>query len=141
MKARPALLLALVLATLGGCKRPAAEPAPEEKPKPPPPPIKYAAVSGKVTLDGKPLARAGVTFQPIGSKDNLNPGEGSAAKTDDNGEYTLVLVFQAKKGAVVGKHRVEISTKPGDPQGTQKREFEVPEGGTKEANFALVSGD
>ena len=39
---------------------------------------KYAPVSGVVKLNGKPYPNAAVMFQPVGSKDNQNPGRGSA---------------------------------------------------------------
>jgi hypothetical protein len=66
-----------------------------------------APVSGTVTLNGEPLAGADVHFQPIGSKENPNPGPGSHAKTDDQGRYSL-RVDERQAGAVVGKHRVMI---------------------------------
>jgi hypothetical protein len=72
---------------------------------------KLASVSGTVTLDGQPLANASVTFQPMG-EGNLNPGQGSYAKTDQNGNYTLEMQG-GKKGAVVAKHKVEISAVTG----------------------------
>jgi hypothetical protein len=68
---------------------------------------KLAPVSGTVTLDGKPLAKASVTFQPNDPK-QMNPGPGSTALTNENGEYTLQQTGSSK-GAVVGLHRVEIS--------------------------------
>jgi hypothetical protein len=65
----------------------------------------HALVSGKITMDGKPLADAAVMFQPMGGK--MNPGAGSSGRTDANGEYTLEVIGGGK-GAVIGKHRVEI---------------------------------
>src|SRR5262245_61954234 len=66
-----------------------------------------ATVSGKVTLDGKPLANARVNFQPS-SGDAVNPGVGSYGQTDANGEYSLNLIDGTGPGAVVGTHRVMI---------------------------------
>jgi hypothetical protein len=63
-------------------------------------------VSGKVTLDGQPLAGARVNFQPDAAV--RNTGIGSFGKTDANGEYSLTLIDESAKGAVVGKHRVMI---------------------------------
>lgn len=85
---------------------------------------KLARVSGVVTLDGKPYPNAVVSFQPIGGKDNENPGAGSMAVTDASGRY--VLRYDGRvEGAVVGRHRVRISTLPG--KGVTK---EVPDTGS-----------
>jgi hypothetical protein len=77
-------------------------------------------VSGRVTLDGKPLADARVNFQPI--SDAREPGIGSFGKTDANGEYTLTLIDEKAQGAIVGKHRVMIkAVAGGDPTDDRKR--------------------
>jgi hypothetical protein len=125
---------------------------------------KYAQVSGVVTFNGKPYKGAIVKFQPLGTKDNPNPGRGSYAHTDESGRFNLV-VDDIIKGAVVGKHRVAITTVQenrlpdadsavGTPDGAAKilidpippewnskstKEFEVPTGGTDKANFDIVS--
>lgn len=118
-------------------------------------------VSGVVTLNGKALTNATVLFQPKATDDdNINPGPGSAAQTDAEGKYTLRVVTTGQDGAHVGKHRVEISafgkTRETDSGGDQRQapqrnlvparyndkttlEFDVPSGGTREANFALQS--
>jgi len=59
-------------------------------------------VTGIVTLDGKPLADAQVTFQPKG-------GSPSVATTDSAGHYELEYT-RDKPGAVVGNHIVRILT-------------------------------
>jgi hypothetical protein len=61
-------------------------------------------VSGTVTLDDKPLAKATVTFIPVGT----TRGDGGFATTDENGRYQL-LSLQRKPGAPVGAYRVVIS--------------------------------
>ena len=71
-----------------------------------------ASVSGKVTVNGKPDKNAIVSFQPIGSKDNPEPGRGSAGVTDEQGRYSLTYDNE-KPGAIVGAHRVRIFTKSG----------------------------
>jgi hypothetical protein len=125
----------------------------------------YAPVSGVVTLDGKPYANAVVSFQPVGTKENPNPGRGSSAYTDENGRFVL-KGDDGQNGAVVGKHLVRIMTKGNDVVGQNtegtgsddetpksrevdpippewnalsKNEFEVPAGGTDKANFDIKS--
>ena len=68
---------------------------------------KRASVSGTVTLDGKPLPGALVSFQPVG-EGQVAPGAGSTGRTDDKGQYTL-QVIGGGNGAVVGWHKVRIS--------------------------------
>lgn len=115
---------------------------------------KVAPVSGRVILDNQPLAGASVNFAPMdGSKEN-NVGAGSYGKTDAEGRYTLKLIENDKAGAAVGRHKVSISlVDQGDPstEGTivvdkvpdryrgseTSLTFEVPAGGTKEADFQL----
>src|SRR5437870_3256950 len=72
-------------------------------------PYRVAPVSGKVTLNGKPLANAWVNFSPIGSKDH-DPGPTSQGKTDAGGRFTLQVDHPTQPGAVVGKSRVYITT-------------------------------
>lgn len=72
---------------------------------------RFARVSGVVMLDGVPYPNAVVNFQPVGDKDNPNPGRGSGALTDAAGKFDLVCVDGSPRGAVVGKHRVRIKTK------------------------------
>src|SRR5947209_19745243 len=69
---------------------------------------KYAPVSGKVTLNGKPLPNAHVMFQPVGKPGSIEAGEGSAGKTNEKGEFTLTS-STGKNGAMVGTHQVSIS--------------------------------
>jgi hypothetical protein len=118
---------------------------------------KYAPVSGKVTLNGQPLANAVVSFQPIAPEGKLDAGPGSTGKTNDKGEYTLQSM-KGINGAMVGQHRVNISTQSateGDLDGRGRQRvaelipdrynrmtqltFDVRPGGTKEADFALQS--
>jgi hypothetical protein len=69
---------------------------------------KIIPVSGTVTLNGKPLANATVLFSPIAKPGEVNAGDGSAGKTNANGEYTLTT-SHGLPGAQVGTHRVRIS--------------------------------
>jgi len=122
---------------------------------------RFAPVSGVVMLDGQPYAKAVVSFQPIGTADNPNPGRGSSAYTDENGRFVLKH-DDDRSGAVVGKHRVRIMTRGNDvvgqlPGGSpdetpgrrevdpippewnslSEKEFDVPAGGTDQANFDI----
>jgi hypothetical protein len=121
---------------------------------------KVAQVSGRVTLDGKPLPKASVTFVPMATKERPNPGRTAAGMTDENGRYQL-SVDVTTPGAVVGQCRIYITTLQSDPaaddrdaggprpkfrdrvpakynQGTELT-FEVPPAGTDQANFDLTS--
>ena len=51
----------------------------------------FVPVSGVVTLNGKPYGKAAVSFQPIGTTENPNPGRGSSAYTDENGRFRLMM--------------------------------------------------
>lgn len=79
------VMLALVMCGCGGSKD-----------------VVLIPVTGIVTLNGNPLAGAVVQFHPDGAR-------ASFGSTDDQGWYELTYLDR-KKGAVVGKHRVVIST-------------------------------
>lgn len=125
---------------------------------------RYAPVSGVVKLNGQPYGKAVVTFQPISTGDNPNPGRGSSAYTDENGRYVLMCDGEID-GAVVGKHRVRIMTAGGNVVGqdttkvagdgapaqrnidpippewnaNSDKEFDVPKGGTDKADFDIIT--
>ena len=123
-------------------------------------PYQVSRVSGRVTLDGKPLPKASVTFAPMFSQENINPGPTAAGMTDADGRFTL-YIDPANPGAVVGKCRIYITTLLSDPtfddrdggppvkrprdrvpeKYNQRTElvFNVPAGGTDQANFDLRS--
>jgi len=62
-----------------------------------------APVEGTVTLDGALLPAARVVFQPQG------PGAPSSGITDGQGRYEL-LYAPGRKGAMIGRHTVRITT-------------------------------
>jgi hypothetical protein len=120
-------------------------------------PYRLAPVSGKVTLNGKPLARAYVHFAPIGIR-NHNPGPTSQGLTDGEGRFTLTVDQEGRPaGAVVGTSKVYITTAGADAKDNQpdagvktSKErvparynqdttltYDVPAGGTDAANFDL----
>ncbi len=139
------VLFLLVIACATGCNRSA---------------FSLAPVSGTVTLDGKPLDNGVVSFQPLATNGD-NSGPGSSARCDAEGRFTLqTQVVESEPGAVVGEHRVLISsTGPAqaiddssDTDAVQQVElvprrynleteltFTVPKQGTDKANFALES--
>jgi hypothetical protein len=129
---------------------------------------KFVPVSGVIKVNGQPYSKAVITFQPIGTPENPNPGRGSSANTDEQGRFKLVCDGTID-GAVVGKHRVRIMSRPGEvQQGVSEsrggssddsrpaptvakdpippewyagdgKEFDVPPGGTDQANFDIVT--
>jgi hypothetical protein len=123
---------------------------------------KVSQVSGRVTLNGKPLARGSVTFVPMGSKENQAPGPTAWGPIDADGRYKLAIDPKTP-GTVVGKCRVYISgvlpdekavnddsdtggkrRLPRDPVPPRYNKntdlvYDVPPGGTDKADFDLKS--
>jgi hypothetical protein len=118
-----------------------------------------AHVSGVVTLDGAPAAKVEVAFQPIGGTDNPTPGPSSMGRADGEGRFELMTI-RDESGAVVGKHRVLITTPrparssasdtdagqpvhkemiPARYNTSTTLTFDVPADGTTAANFDLTS--
>ncbi len=121
--------------------------------------FRMADVSGVVTLDGEPLSKARIQFQPQRSGDSPVVGPTSFGTTDSSGRYVL-STRKHGDGAVVGRHLVSLSTfdqQLVDPQNSDRVEvlekervparyraptelvFEVPPRGSDEANFDLQS--
>jgi hypothetical protein len=104
-----------------------------------------APVSGKVTRNGKGVAGASITFQPVAA---TNPGPSSLAESDANGKYELKVKGEDKAGAVVGSHRVYVTppsktpAKNDDPVKVKIRpkqfDFVVPPEGTTSADFDIT---
>lgn len=80
-------LLAVVVVVFVGCGR-------SDLPE-------LGTVSGTLTLDGKPLPHAIVNFTPT-------EGRPSRGETDDEGQYTLMYLTDAR-GALVGQHKVTVT--------------------------------
>jgi hypothetical protein len=135
---RRLLVLALLLLLLGGCSSGPYKPVP---------------VSGRLTLNGKPLANVVVLFTPVRTESNKDPGPGSGGVSDAEGRYTLKLSGSGSSGAVVGKHKVTFRPEQKDDSTTDKpvktktqlptkwarksQEIDVPAGGTDKADFEL----
>lgn len=60
-------------------------------------------VSGRITLDGLPVADAMVEFTPI------QEGRPSSGRSDSSGYYSLQFTTSTK-GAIIGEHTVKLST-------------------------------
>lgn len=134
------LLLSLVLAT-AGCGGGAS--------------VETVPVAGLITMDGEPLVNAAVMFQLTSDTEATAPT--SAGITDDEGRYTLQVSISDTSGAVVGEHRVSVTMDAyeedeeddGDSEVNEpipnkynvdtELIFNVPEGGTDQANFELQS--
>lgn len=115
-----------------------------------------APVSGRITLDSKPLANAAVIFVPAAGAEVKNRSPSSIGTTDADGRYSLVLDNESEMtGAVLGKHKVKITIGAQADSNDTKRTFhrqlpakynrktelecEVPAGGRTDANFDLKS--
>jgi hypothetical protein len=110
-------------------------------------------VSGTITLNGKPLKGAQVTFTPVPEPGSPEIGLSSHGETDDSGKFTLSTI-DGQTGAVAGKHKVILSTLEATADETGKVKitrpelvpkkyidtppiFEVPAAGTDEAKIEL----
>jgi hypothetical protein len=117
---------------------------------------KTAPVSGRVTLDSKPLASATVVFVPVVGKGDKEPLPSSVGVTTEDGRYSLVFEMDSKTtGAVVGKHKVVITLGAAGGSQDSKPTFhkqlpekynrrtdlkcDVPAEGRNDANFDLKS--
>jgi len=115
--------------------------------------VDTVSVSGRVTLDGKALANAHISFEPVvTTADDMSVG--SYARTDADGNFTLLLVTTGQPGAMPGRQKVRITTaRPVDPSREDSLispelatlrfregvEIEVPEQGTDGLDFAMRS--
>ncbi len=124
--------------------------------------FKFAPVEGRVLLDGQPVAKARVVFMPQSRNEDGETGPYSGGKTDADGRYTLTSTDEESRlGAVVGPHRIVISTKRAHRHPTKldveiidapevipavytnyrlsPLTFDVPPGGSTSADFSLES--
>jgi hypothetical protein len=90
-------------------------------------------VSGKVTLDGKPVPNAFITFEP------QSQGRPSTTKSDKDGNYELQF-NPTESGALVGKHHVRVSTADQTSDGANVPEL-IPEAYRSENGFIPVTVD
>ena len=115
-------------------------------------------VSGKIVVDGQPAENIRVVFQSAATTATVPPV--AIGLTDKNGEYSLALAEKKKRGVVPGPYVVfltwsapEADAAPVEgvtvanespyklPPRANSGEltFDVPEKGTKEANFEFDS--
>ena len=64
-----------------------------------------APVSGKVTVDGEPVAGIRLVFSPILKEGKSDPGPWSSGLTNEAGEYSLQTRHE-DEGAIIGTHTV-----------------------------------
>ena len=76
---------------------------------------KLGTVSGTITLNDEPLENAAIEFHPLTS------GKVVYGKTDANGFYEMQYSTE-RKGVLLGKHQVQISTQDWEkqPDGSNK---------------------
>ena len=87
-------------------------------------------IKGTVTLDGKPLARARLNFQPL---TNLNTAASAAAFCDENGNFTVIPQAEGRTLSPAN-YGVTVSRKA-DPQGNVPSEEDY---GMMDASGTLV---
>lgn len=89
--------------------------------------VNYADVEGSVTLNGKVVPGAEVTFYPIVEGTEAIPY--ATGRTDDSGHYRLT-VNSKQSGAAVGKSRAVVNwpaRERSEDKGAQKRPpFDIP---------------
>jgi hypothetical protein len=102
-----------------------------------------APVTGRITLDGQPLASADIVFQPADSKPP------SSGRTDANGHYQLVYK-RGVLGGVVGSNTVQITISsdvvPNPPTiparyNTESQLTKEVKSGSNEFNFDLTTNE
>lgn len=82
---------------------------------------KLSKVYGVVTLDGKPVPNAAITFVPT----DATPRSPSYGKTDSEGRYTLAF-SRDRYGAIPAVHIVQIETdKPSKSELKELKEIEA----------------
>ena len=100
MKTTRTFLLGIACLAVVGCTKEAGLP-------------ELVPVSGTVTLDGKPVSGANVTFMPSGT----TRGSGADGRTDAEGVYQL-RARHGGAGAAVGTYKVTVS-KLAKPDGSE----------------------
>jgi hypothetical protein len=119
--------------------------------------VSFETVSGKVTLDGAPLPAATLMLVPTNPPTDPEADPKSKGpflgKTDDQGQFSMGSIDDPGGGVPAGSYRLTMTTAHVEgadettvfppekvpqpyPSGV---DFEVPDGGTSDANFDLKS--
>ena len=77
-----------------------------------------ASVRGLVTIDGQPMDFGRVQFSPMATADPLDAGRSAVGFINADGTYQL-STYGKNDGAVIGTHRVIISSKTREEQSVQ----------------------
>jgi len=121
-------------------------------------PYQIAVFKGQLMLDDAPVVNAQITLQPMANDPNSSKaGPGSYATTDAQGNFEMKLVSNDESGAVVGQHKLFITTSEVDDVTTdagvvkgeripirysQGREIiTVPPSGNENARIAISSDE
>lgn len=92
--------------------------------------FEFADVTGRILLDGEPVQEARVVFMPTEVTDDGEAGPYSQGRTDADGRFTLQSIEERpRNGAVVGQHKIIVSTKKArlDPNQLDVEIIESPE--------------
>ena len=74
-----------------------------------------APVKGRVTCNGQPVKDVTITFSPVPeSEKDKEPGKPGTGHTDAEGNFVL-STFKEYDGALIGKHRIQISIDEANP--------------------------
>jgi hypothetical protein len=72
--------------------------------------FKTAKVHGQVVCQGQPVGGVAIVFTPVVDSANTTmTGKGANGNADESGRFTL-STYKMGDGAIVGKHRVSVST-------------------------------
>ena len=110
---------------------------------------KEVPIEGQVTLNDQPLGGVQILFdQP-----DAAPGNSFSGRTTEDGQFTLKSISEELSSPVAGTYRVSLTTAVPDRDATESDPvpkeripkkyrdgsltFDLPEGGTLEANFDL----
>lgn len=76
-------------------------------------------LTGKVILDGQPLADAYVKFMPVPrpGENPLDGNPGSDGFTDRDGNFILYQIANDRPGVIVGEHRILLRSGQPGPNG------------------------
>ena len=116
------LILSVVVCIVIGC-------APKEK---------RSGVTGTVTMDGKPVEGAQVTFTP----QTGNPSNEAYGRTDAEGKYSLRgLIGGEKAGALAGEYKVTIMKKISVDSGKKQPDIYPDENGKPKMVPVMIDKD